>query len=63
MKLLQIINSLDAGGAEKLVVDMIIEYHKKNIDTAILLLVDKQTNLLSKLQEISGIKIYSLNQN
>jgi hypothetical protein len=40
MRVLQIINSLDTGGAEKLILDTVPIYRKKKIEMDVLLLWD-----------------------
>ncbi len=59
MKVLHIINNLNTGGAEKLIVDSVPLYIKKGIHTDILLLQDKQT-LFRKNLEKQNIKIKTL---
>ena len=60
MKILKIINSLEAGGAEKLVVDMAIEFHKNGIEVTLLLLNGIGTPLKKKLKSFPGIQLHSL---
>ena len=61
MKVLKIINSLEAGGAEKLVVDMAIEFHKNGIEVSVLLLNGINTPLKQRLESFPEIQLYSLN--
>ncbi len=60
MKILQIINSLNAGGAEKLVVDTSIKFVEKGLDVDVLLLNGSQTSLFEKLSKHNSINIISL---
>lgn len=63
MKLLQIINSLGPGGAEKLLVDTAIAFHKKGIEVSVLLLNDELTPLHKRLRAFKKIKIISIGYN
>lgn len=63
MKVLQIINSLSAGGAEKLLVDAVKMYYKKGIDVDVLLLYGKKTPFYDSLSKEKNIKIFSLSEN
>lgn len=61
MKVLQVINNLSGGGAEKLVTEISIELNRKQIKTDILIFNnnnDKYTDILNK----NGIRIINLNQ-
>jgi glycosyltransferase involved in cell wall biosynthesis len=58
MKVLQIINSLEAGGAEKLVVDMAIAYHKKGMEVTVLILNGKSTPLYKQLESNSEVQLH-----
>ncbi len=60
MKILQVINSLGAGGAEKLVVDMSAAFSKRGLKVTVLLLDGTPTSLLKKLKAHSNIEIISL---
>lgn len=60
MKVLQIINSLGAGGAENLVVDASILYNKKGVDVDVLLLNGENTPLYDRLESFEKIKIHTL---
>ncbi len=58
MRLLQVINSLGAGGAEKLVAETSILYKKMGIDVDVLLFDDTQSSLYNEVIK-NNIKIYS----
>ena len=60
MKVLQIINNLHAGGAEKLLVDAAINFYKSGIEIDVLLLQKKESPFLKKLEEYPDINILSL---
>ena len=60
MKVLQVINSLEAGGAEKLVVDMAIEFHKKGIEVTVLLLKEISTPLYKRLKAYPKIQLHAI---
>lgn len=62
MKVLQIINSLHTGGAEKLLTDSVPLYQEKGIQTDVLLLSGKQTPLKEKLLEKTQGQIFLLGQ-
>lgn len=57
MKVLQVINTLNMGGAEKLLVDIILEL-KKSIDIDVYVLDSKETSLKKTLEE-NGVKIFN----
>lgn len=62
MKVLHVINSLMAGGAEKLVVDFIIQCRENNkIDIDILLLDDSRTPFYSELEKYGNISTIKKN--
>ncbi|MCM5663421.1 glycosyltransferase family 4 protein [Galbibacter mesophilus] len=61
MKLLQIINSLSPGGAEKLVVETALQYSKQNFDVSILVLTAPESPLLEKIKSYSEINFINLN--
>lgn len=63
MRVLQIINSLNSGGAEKLLVDACIKYQQSNIKVDVLLLNGVKTDFYKKLQKNSNINIYDLGEN
>lgn len=62
MKVLQLINSLSAGGAEKLLVNSVIEYHKKGIDVDILLLKGGSSPFVQLLKPYPEIKVFTLGE-
>ncbi|GGZ70422.1 glycosyltransferase [Algibacter mikhailovii] len=62
MKILQIINSLTAGGAEKLLVNAVIKYREQGLKVDILLLRSGDSPFLEILSEYNDIKIYSLGE-
>ena len=59
LKVLQVINSLGPGGAEKLVVDTIKIYRERNLHVDIFLLDNKEYPLRKILEETPGVKILS----
>ena len=60
MKILQIINSLGTGGAEKLLLDTIPLYRKAGIEMDVLLLWDNELPFTKALEELGCCKIYIL---
>ena len=62
MKVLQIINSLNTGGAEKLLLEAIPLYNKKGIKMDILLLNGTEYPFLKTLRKLDCCAIYSLNK-
>jgi glycosyltransferase involved in cell wall biosynthesis len=60
MKILQVINSLDTGGAEKLLLETIPLYNKKGIEVDLLLLNGKNTPFLKALKTMNCCKIHVL---
>lgn len=62
MKILQIINSLNTGGAEKLLLDTIPLYISKGIKMDILLFWDNEFMFTEKINELSFCNIYILNK-
>ncbi|PWB25293.1 glycosyltransferase [Flavobacterium sp. HTF] len=60
MKVLHVINSLDTGGAEKLLLETIPIYNKKGIETDLLLLNGKNTPFLEILKNTNCGTIYSV---
>lgn len=60
MKVLQIINSLKTGGAEKLLADSVPLYQKRNVAMDVLLLNGTQTPIAQKLKENTSGAIFSL---
>ena len=62
MKVLQIIDSLNVGGAEKLLLDTIPLYTKKGIEMDILLLHDKNYPFTQALEKENCCQIYRLGE-
>lgn len=62
MRVLQIINSLGTGGAEKLLLDTIPLYRAQGIEMDILLLWDNDTMFTRELQNMHCCKIHILKQ-
>lgn len=62
MKVLQIINSLGTGGAEKLLLDTIPLYRKAGVKMDLLLLWDNGSLFAQKLRELNCCNIYVLNK-
>lgn len=62
MRILQVINRLGPGGAEKLILDTVPRYQKKGLYVDVLLLQDKKTKFRSQLKEISTGKIVGLTE-
>lgn len=60
MKVLQVINSLDTGGAEKLLLETIPLYNKKGIEVDLLLLNGKKTPFLETLKAVNCCTIYAI---
>ena len=60
MKLLHVINSLGAGGAEKLVVDMCVAFSAQGLKVTVLLLDGNPYPLFEKLKEHSAINVINL---
>ena len=60
MKILQVINSLGAGGAEKLVLDMGVALSNQGFDVTILLLDGTETPLYKRLKEHQQINVICL---
>lgn len=54
MKILQVINRLGPGGAEKLILDTVPRYQKEGLHVDVLLLQDKKTQFRSQLEEESN---------
>ncbi|WP_413511893.1 glycosyltransferase [Myroides odoratus] len=59
MKILHIINSLNTGGAEKLIVDTLPLYNERNIKADLLLLKESDTILYEQIKQTS-VNIYSI---
>lgn len=62
MKVLQIINSLKIGGAEKLLVDSVPIYQQKGIEMDVLTLDNTSTSFRTQLEEKSNGKIIGLSK-
>lgn len=60
MKVLQLINSLGAGGAEKLLVDAAITYSNLGVDVDILLLINVDSPFIAKLKDYPKINVFWL---
>ena len=60
MKILQVINSLATGGAEKLLLETIPLYREKGINMDILVLNGKDYPFIKQLKELNCCTIYSL---
>ena len=60
MKVLHIINSLQTGGAEKLLLDTIPYYVKRGIETDLLLLNGKETPFKKKLANKNSTNVFNL---
>lgn len=59
MRILQIITSLRAGGAEKLIVDMVPGYKKRGLDVDVLLFDGTDTPFKQQLEQ-QGVNVYCL---
>jgi len=62
-KILQVINNMNAGGAEKLLLEMLPLYSAKNITVDVLLLDGKGSYFLNELESIDNINVYDLDSN
>lgn len=60
IKVLQVITSLSTGGAEKLLVDSIDVYIKKNIQVDILTISNKETPFSQRIKNNPNIKLFCL---
>lgn len=60
MKILQVINSLTTGGAEKLIIDSVPLYQNQGLTVDVLLLNNAETQFKSKLKETSNGRIEGL---
>lgn len=60
MRILQVINSLATGGAEKLLIESIPLYHKRGIQVDVLLLNGNNQPFLDKLKSLNCCKIISI---
>lgn len=63
MRVLQVINSLNTGGAEKLLLDTIPLFNSEGLQTDLLVLDGTEYPYLSELKRRNCCKIYSLNSN
>ncbi|CAL2103443.1 Glycosyl transferase [Tenacibaculum sp. 190130A14a] len=63
MRVLQIINSLNTGGAEKLLLETIPLYVERGIKMDILLLWDNNCMFTEKLKALDCCKVYVINEN
>lgn len=63
MKVLQVINSLGTGGAEKLLLDTIPMFNEKGIEMDLLVLWNNNHPFLEELKRTSSCKIFILNEN
>lgn len=62
MKILQIITSLNTGGAEKLLIESVPLYQQKGIETDVLILKDNQTPFRPALENNSSGKVITLSK-
>ena len=62
MKILQVINSLGTGGAEKLLLETIPLYRKAGVQMDILLLWNNNHQFTENLIRMNICKVYILNQ-
>ena len=62
MKVLQVINSLGTGGAEKLIIDSLPVYMEKGLEIELLLLNSRETPFLKQLITNSNCKIHSIGE-
>ncbi|SHJ16477.1 Glycosyltransferase involved in cell wall bisynthesis [Mesonia phycicola] len=60
MKVLQIIDSLGTGGAEKLILDSVPLYIEQGITTDVLVLRDENYPFMQQLEELNICKVYKL---
>ncbi len=60
MKILQVINSLATGGAEKLLLETLPLYRKKGIEMDILVLNGTDTSFMKQLKALNCCAVYSL---
>ncbi|WP_430967134.1 glycosyltransferase [Spongiimicrobium sp. 2-473A-2-J] len=60
MKILHIINSLEFGGAEKLLVDTLPVYVSKGLNADVLVLKEKETPFMLQLSKVQGVNILSI---
>lgn len=62
MKVLQVINSLGTGGAEKLILDTVPKYREKGLQVDVLLLWDNNFEFTKKIKELDCCTIYTLRE-
>lgn len=62
MKVLQIINSLGTGGAEKLLLDTLPLYRKAGIDMDVLVMWNNNHHFVTELEKLNCCNIYILNE-
>lgn len=62
MTILHVITSLDTGGAERLIVDAIPVYQKKQVVSDVVILRDRKTEFRTKLEERSNGKVTGLTE-
>ena len=60
MKILQVINSLASGGAEKLLLETLPLYRKKGIEMDVLVLNGTDTSFMKQLKALNCCAVYSL---
>lgn len=60
MKILQVINSLRSGGAEKLIVDACIKFRERGLEVDVLLLDGTETPFFKTLETYKEVKIMAL---
>ncbi|MGM1055641.1 MAG: glycosyltransferase [Bacteroidota bacterium] len=60
MKVLQVINSLGTGGAEKLIIESLPVYMERGVPIELLLLDSRETPFLKQLKTSSNCKIHSI---
>ena len=61
MKVLHVISSLELGGAQKLISDLLPVFASRGLDVELLVFQDVQSYLSEKIRE-SGVNIKSLNE-
>lgn len=60
MKIAHIINSLNIGGAEKLIIDIVPLFQKKRLEVDVITLDTKETGFTEELQKTSNGKLIQL---
>ena len=63
MRVLQVINSLGTGGAEKLLLESLPIYNGRGIEVDLMVLDGEDFPFMQRLKSLKSIKIYSLNSN